>query len=181
MKVSRWAIGLLIVAAVVFGAWLLIRPALEGPSGEPVQGAVPAGAQPAVVEHVHDGDTLFLEMDGRELKVRLIGVDAPELEGVAGAATAQCWALEARQELRDLLPDGTEVWALADREELDRFGRSLFYLFTADGGFVNRQLVIAGAAEAVRIGQNDRFWDDLKDAELDARTAGAGMWNACPG
>ena len=61
------------------------------------------------VDYVHDGDTLFLtDQRGTELKARLIGVDTPELG-------TDCYADEARDYLRGLLPEGTEVWADARR------------------------------------------------------------------
>lgn len=170
--VSRWAIILLVIGAGIAAVWLLTR-------GTPPDGALPDGTREATVAYVHDGDTLFLDTPQGEVKVRLIGIDAPELSDVNGAESAECWAAEATAELRRLLPEGTTVHTLTDREEFDRYGRSLLYLFTADGTMINRSLVLAGAAEAVRIGQNDRYWPQLRAAEADARTAGAGLWGFC--
>lgn len=165
-----WLIIALVVVAGVVGAWMLGRPAVP-PT------AIPEGAAQATVAYVHDGDTLFLNAPGGEQKVRLIGIDSPEL---ADDDTEQeCYGPEATAELRTLLPEGTTVWALHDVETRDQYGRELLYLFTADGTFVNRAMVLAGAAEAIRVGENDRYWPELQDAELDARTAGAGMWGSC--
>ncbi len=71
------------------------------------------------------------------------------------------------------------VFTEADREAFDQYGRELLYLFKDDGTFVNRALVLAGAAEAIRVGQNDHYWPQLQEAQRDAETAGAGMWSAC--
>ncbi len=131
----------------------------------------------ATVSYVHDGDTLFLDAGAGDLKVRLIGIDSPEL---ADDDTAQeCYGPEAAAALRNLLPEGVSVWTVHDREAQDQYGRELLYVFTEDGTLVNRAMVLAGAAEAIRIGQNDHYWPQLQDAQRDAETAGAGMWAVC--
>lgn len=169
-RLTTVVVIVLLIAAVAVGAWFLNRPAAP-------EGTIPTGATEATVAYVHDGDTLFLDTPGGEVKVRLIGIDSPEL---ADDDTAQeCYGPEAAAELRRLLPEGTTVWALEDREPSDRYGRALLYLFTGDGVFVNRAMVLAGAAEAIRVGDNDRYWPELQDAERDARTAEVGMWLVC--
>ncbi len=133
----------------------------------------PADAASLRVDYVHDGDTLFLtDAAGAELKVRLIGVDTPELD-------TECFANEARDHLRALLPEGAQVWATHDDEPRDQYGRELLYLWTASGEFVNRQLVEEGFAEAVRIGANDAYWPQLSAAEEAARGSAVGLWGVC--
>ncbi|MBC7442666.1 MAG: hypothetical protein H7311_09130 [Ramlibacter sp.] len=43
------------------------------------------------------------------------------------------------------------MWVTADRVPTDRYGRSLFYLWTDDGRFVNYELAAAGAAESLML------------------------------
>lgn len=133
---------------------------------------IPHGAWQATVTFVHDGDTIYLDDE----KVRLIGIDTPEV-----GEHAECYGEEARELARDLLPEGATVWALADRDRFDRYGRELLYVFTAEGIFVNLELVELGSAEAIRVGGNDAYWPQLRDAERAARDAGLGMWAACEG
>lgn len=163
-------LALLLLVAMVAAVWFANRP------GAP-EGSIPEDAVAATVTYVHDGDTLYLDDGSGETKVRLIGIDAPEL---ADRDTAEeCFGPEATGILRMMLPEGAEVWTTHDVEAQDRFGRELLYLFTEDGTFVNRALVLAGAGEAIRVGPNDRYWPELQEAEADARTAGAGMWGVC--
>jgi micrococcal nuclease len=137
--------------------------------------AMPASATPATVNYVHDGDTLFLSVPSNDnLKVRLIGIDTPEV-----GDNLECYGDEATALLRSLLPEGTQVMVAPDRDPLDQYGRSLLYVFTSDGASVNLAMVASGAAEAVRIGQNDAYWSQLTDAESLARSSAAGMWGAC--
>ena len=92
---------------------------------------VPAGAFEMTVESVHDGDTLRARVaapnavvtDLESTRVRLIGLDTPEVSPVA-----ECWGGEATDSLRALLPPGSTVWAAADLEVRDQYGRHLLYL-----------------------------------------------------
>ena len=151
-----------------------------GPSGGVP--ARPADAAPMIVEHVHDGDTLFLRAAAANalvgstdfVKVRLIGIDTPEI-----GDAAECFGDEATLALRALAPDGSTVWITADREPADRFGRSLFYLWTDDGRFINYELIASGAAESLMIAPNDAYYPLLRATEDAATKAGSGMWGAC--
>jgi micrococcal nuclease len=78
-----------------------------------------------------------------------------------------------------LLPEGASVFTAADVEPLDQYGRSLLYVFTADGTSVNLEMVARGAAEAVRIGANDAYWQQLSTAQSIATESSAGLWGAC--
>ncbi len=133
--------------------------------------AVPSGAADAWIDYVHDGDTLFLT-DGR--KVRLLGIDTPEV-----GEHAECWGDVARERLRAVLPEGTHVRTVADVQPLDRFGRSLLFLFTDDGALVNLDLIRDGYAEAVVLEPNVLWSDELEAAEDAAQAEGLGIWSAC--
>lgn len=162
-----------IIAGMAFGGYLA-RPGGAGPGlpeGAVPEGAVPQDATVATVEYVHDGDTLFLT-DGT--KVRLLGIDTPEV-----GEHRECYGDEARELLRDLLPEGTRVQVLADVQPLDQYGRSLLFIYTDDGVNVNLELIERGAAEAVVLAPNVLFADELEAAEDRAQAAGLGMWGAC--
>jgi micrococcal nuclease len=152
------------------------------PRGAPANdhsGGIPVRAFAATVTYVHDGDTLFLEIANTELKVRLIGIDTPELASTQRPDASECYGEESRELLRDFLPEGTEVWAIGDREPEDRYGRSLLYVFLHDGTFVNLAMIELGAAHALEVGINDQFWPELRSAEAEASAAQLGMWARC--
>ncbi|WP_010205954.1 thermonuclease family protein [Salinibacterium sp. PAMC 21357] len=159
--------------------------AAESGSEEPASTAgagaagIPADAFGATVNYVHDGDTLYLDDGSTELKVRLIGIDTPELDSTQRPDAGECYGEEARELLRDFLPEGTHVWASEDREPEDHYGRSLLYVHLDDGTFVNLAMIELGAAEALKVGLNDRYWTELRSAEDDAATAKLGMWGRC--
>jgi micrococcal nuclease len=135
-------------------------------------GAPQAGGTTAVVEWVNDGDTLTLTNGA---KVRLVQVDAPELE-------TDCYGRPALQALIALTPKGTRVRLAGDPalDDRDRYGRLLRYVFVGDEN-VNVELVRRGAASPYFFG-NERgaYAAELLDAVDDARDAGRGYWGACP-
>ena len=79
---------------------------------------------PAFVYRVIDGDTLVLT-DGE--RVRLIGVDAPEMGFFGG--TYEAGATEATEFVRELLPQGTQVRLESVGADRDRFGRLRRYVW----------------------------------------------------
>ena len=130
-------------------------------------------ATAAVVEYVHDGDTLFLE-DGR--KVRLLGINTPEI-----GDDRECYGEEATAALRALLPEGTEVLVASDIEPLDQYGRSLLFVYTDGGLNVNLEMIAKGAATVEMYEPNVLLRDQLYAAERAARDAGLGLWGVCRG
>lgn len=151
------------------------------PSQQPVSASIPrpSGATLSHVAFVHDGDTLFLQPEGThsrddQIKVRLIGLDTPEI-GEYG----ECFGTQARDYLRGVLPKGTAVWTMPDREEFDKYGRSLLYLWTMDDRSVNLDLVEKGYATALNIAPSNSYWKQFDAAEDAAYKAGLGLWKAC--
>lgn len=179
-------LGLVVLALAFAGFYAISQPPPEnldaGADDSPTVASDlerPANATLSHVAFVHDGDTLYLQPDGTasrkdEITVRLIGVDTPELR-----PEVECFAIEARDRLRALLPEGASVWVASDRGPLDRYDRTLLYLWTENGDFVNLDLVESGYATAVRIPPNDAYWPQLQAAESSAREAGRGLWGSC--
>lgn len=164
-------VALLLAVAIGAGLWWATSGDAAPDATVTADGGIPPGASQAVIEYVHDGDTLFLE-DGR--KVRLLGVDTPEV-----GEHAECYGEEATALLRTLLPEGTRVSVVADIEPLDQYGRSLLFVYTDDATLVNLALLESGAAEAVVLEPNLLFAAELEDAEDRAQAAGLGLWGAC--
>lgn len=161
--------------AALLGVALLVSS--QTGSGRPDGSASEAASSPSplvAVLRVVDGDTLWV--DGPEERVRLIGIDAPEVDWHGGRA--ECYGDEAGRFMQDLLL-GKRVRLELDREERDRFGRTLAYVYLEDGRMVNVLLVRRGFAQVVLFPPNDRYEDRLVAAEAEARGAGHGLWRAC--
>ena len=148
----------------------------SGGTSTPLQPGSPAAVADGTgtVASITDGDTLRLEVDGVELRVRLLGIDTPEVY-----PDVECFGPEAEQALAALAQPGATLGFAYDRDPRDRYDRELMYLFTADGTFINYELVAQGYAEAVLVEPNDRYYDDLVTAERAAQDAGLGRWGQC--
>jgi micrococcal nuclease len=126
-----------------------------------------------------DGDTSWVapEDGSRDLDVRFIGVDTPEIDHGDGADCYgnEAWAFTSRA------LDGKLAWLTFDAECLDVYDRTLAYVITGEGdeGFFNRRLAREGYAEALSIEPNTTFAEDIERDVRDARQAGLGLWGAC--
>lgn len=84
--------------------------------------------------------------------------------------------------LRHAAPAGSVVNITFDRQELDLYGRSLRYLWTTDGTFINAELIRRGDARVMTIPPNDRYAARFVAAEAAARhDHHLGLWAACAG
>jgi micrococcal nuclease len=132
--------------------------------------------QAVIVAHVSDGDTLVVRpaAGGKETKVRLLGVDTPELHSRSHAG-ADYWAREAMRYTEARLDHKTVTLRLEATRTRDKYRRLLAYVYVGDADNFNLDLVRDGAAYADR-----RFPHSLKfqfeQAETEARKKGRGLW-----
>jgi len=95
----------------------------------------------AYVLKVFDGDSILVEMGGRQVEVRYVGIDAPEFDGATWSAAGRS------ADVNRSLVLYRQVTMIRDISEIDRYDRLLRYVFVGDV-FVNHELVRTGAAEA---------------------------------
>jgi micrococcal nuclease len=136
----------------------------SGLTDEPTGGGR-VGAE--VTKHT-DGDTLWLSGIG---KVRLIGIDTPEVYG-----SGECFGRRASTFVERTAPLGATVRYRLGVDERDRYGRALAYVWLADGRFLNRLLVARGYAQPLTVPPNVEFEDVFVRASHGAREAGRGLW-----
>lgn len=127
----------------------------------------------AVVNRVIDGDTIDVMLDGEKTRVRLLNIDTPEIG--RNGKPSECLAEEAKEYLEGRLPQGTEVTLEYDEEKTDKYGRTLAGVFLG-GDLVNADIAAEGLAVAKKIGANDKFYNEVKEAESGPRTKGAGVF-----
>ena len=114
-----------------------------------------------------DGDTLYVAGPAGELEVRIIGVNTPE--------SGECFSEEATDALAGLV-DGNDLVLVADRSDVDQFGRALRYVETTDGVDVGAELVADGFAIARRYPPDEAPADTYAALQRDAQAAGRGLW-----
>ena len=130
-----------------------------------------------VFNRIVDGDTFWVKnlRDGSELRVRLWGVDAPDM--------GKCYFDEATAILQKELTTKKVVY---DRQGYDGYGRILAKVYV-DGVNVEEILVATGAAIAYdaftvhdKLKPTTEYVQNLKKLEDKAKNDGLGMWSvAC--
>jgi micrococcal nuclease len=171
-------------ARAALAAVLVLSTALAGCSGESSSEPEPGAAMTlsGSVDRVIDGDTIVARVAGDRVRVRLLGVDAPET--AIGRGSAECFGVESAEAARDLLPRGARIALRTDPTQgrEDRFGRLLAEVTVAGRPrTVNEALVAGGSAKVFRGDGRGRLQPALRDAERRARRDGLGIWARCPG
>ncbi len=126
------------------------------------------------VVRVIDGDTIEVCcVFGDREKVRYIGVDTPEthhpMRGV------EPYGMEAAEANRKLV-DGKTVRLEFDVQQLDRYGRTLAYVYLEDGTFVNAWLVEHGYAMVMTVPPNVKHQELFLKLQREAREERRGLW-----
>lgn len=166
---------LTVLASVACGG---TSPAYDGKAGADGDPPPPGRAFEATVERVVDGDTFIARRGGRDLRVRLIGIDAPE--SVQPDAPVECFGPQAGRVLTRLLPSGAKVRAAYQRGgRRDRFGRELWDVWLPGGAFVQARLVRGGVAEARGYPPQADHAGLLDRLEVRARAKRVGLWGEC--
>ncbi|MDQ1106370.1 micrococcal nuclease [Nocardioides zeae] len=175
-------VGILLTLLVVGAIWFTGNRAEDDPrggpdsepGGEPGDGA----SSTAVVTAVVDGDTIRVVPAGsdEERRVRLLGLDAPEVRG-----TPECGGAEATDVLVDLLPVGTTVTLVGDptQDDVDRYDRLLRYVEGPDGTDVGERLVASGWVATYVFRDEFERLDRYAAAEDRAEAEGRGAWSGC--
>lgn len=124
-----------------------------------------------------DGDTITVELDGKEETVRLLGVDTPETKDPR--RSVQCFGHQASDYTKKLIT-GRPVRLVSDPLESDRdaYQRLLRYVYFEDGTTLNERLVYDGYAFAYERFPTEKL-ERLKELESDAREHKRGLWGGC--
>ncbi len=127
----------------------------------------------AQVRYVHDGDTLKL-IDNT--KVRLLGIDTPEL--ARKNKPAQAFALQAKYALQKLIQQNQQQVGLADgTEKFDKYNRRLAHLYLRNGDSIQARLLRQGLASAYTTPPNIRLSHCYQQTEAFARQQKLGIWS----
>jgi len=119
---------------------------------------------------VHDGDTVSVIINNTKEKIRLIGIDAPEI-------AQKPWGEKAKKYLEALL--SSSEWNVKlefDVDKRDKYGRLLAYIWTTDGKLINLLMVKSGYAMLFTFPPNVKYVTELKVAQREARDRGLGIW-----
>ncbi len=126
------------------------------------------------VVRVVDGDTIQVCCIGwKREKVRYIGINTPETKHPT--KEVEHFGEEA-SEANHKLVDGKTVRLEFDVQQLDKYGRTLAYVYLEDGMFVNAWLVEHGYAQVMTVPPNVKHQELFLKLQREAREGGRGLW-----
>ena len=121
---------------------------------------------------VVDGDTIIIKMNGKQERVRLIGVDTPETKHPK--KPVEDFGHEASV-FTTRLVEGKKVTLEYDQEKRDKYGRLLAYVYLEDGTFLNEEIIKQGYGFAYTK-YPFKYLDDFRGFEKEARDNKNGLW-----
>ncbi len=129
-----------------------------------------------LVTKVVDGDTFWVD-DGSEkgLKIRLIGVDAPESRRT-GRKEIGYYGKEAKEFLKSYILN-KKVRLEFDLDKYDKYQRVLAYAYLNDGTFLNAYLLKGGYAKVMTVPPNDKYSKYFLKLQQEARLKNRGLWS----
>lgn len=126
----------------------------------------------AHVTRVVDGDTVKVDMNGKEETVRMILVDTPET--VHPSKPVEPFGPEASQFTKETLLNKAVRLEL-DVAERDQYGRLLAYIWIGDRLF-NEMLLEKGLARVAVFPPNVKYVDEFRAVQAKAQEKGIGLW-----
>jgi len=168
--ISTAAIAAVLACALAAGC----GPATPGVSTTPL-------ALRARLTRVIDGDTIRVRLNGRDQRVRLLGLDAPELH--RPRTPIQCAARASARALAKLVHPGQPVTLTTDptQDRYDRYQRLLAYARTATSDLQLAQLREGWASLDTYHHRPLQRQRQLERAAQAARAEHRGVWRLCEG
>ncbi|GMA39849.1 thermonuclease family protein [Mobilicoccus caccae] len=167
-RVGRIGAGALAAGALVAGS------AVPGAEAIAPAASTAAGDVRTTVAYVVDGDTIHARIGGKVEKIRVIGVDTPEL------AKRQCYATQAKAATTQLVYRKTVVLR-ADRTQPNRdvHGRLLRHVILTDGTKLGQRLISNGFGRELTVGKPYIGQPTYRKDQARAKAKKRGLWKAC--
>lgn len=140
------------------------------------------------VTKIIDGDTFrCTEQNGKEISVRLTGIDTPELnyhpktaKHAARTGTDAVFLHEiaesAKKFAEKIIPPGKTVRLELDIDPRDGGGRTLAYVWLEDGRMLNEVIMSEGLALPLTIYPNVKYRERFYHAQTEAMRNSRGIW-----
>lgn len=132
---------------------------------------------------VLDGDTIHISYNGKDEKVRFIGLDTPETKDPR--KPIQCFGREATAKMTEFT-ENKKVRLEFDKTqgERDKYGRLLAFVYSEDNKNLAYEMIRQGYGNEYTYNSNPyKYQNEFKEAARKAREENKGLWaeNTCAG
>lgn len=171
-----WLLIAIICAVVTSrGAAEVPNPVVLVPDLEPAHIAASLPSDFFRVVKVVDGDTFDVDIRGTSTRIRLIGVDTPEV--VDPRKPVQCFGREASDKAKALLANQVvRLESDSTQGDKDKYGRILRYVFLTDGTSFNKMMIEEGYAHEYTYKTPYKYQTEFKAAQTEAQREARGLW-----
>lgn len=181
MNASRLlkTLSLILLTLALSAAGFALQPQKEAASASALAATTTPDVYPVV--KVIDGDTIDVLKEGVVTRLRIIGMDTPELHDPR--KPVQCFARAAADEAHRML-DGQYVRLEYQPDDIiDKYGRTLAYVFLLDGTNYEDYMIRSGYAHEYTYQKPYLYQDQFNEAEAEARDQKRGFWaeDTCAG
>ena len=140
-----------------------------------------------VAAQIVDGDTIKLEFDGKLTTIRLIGIDTFESRknnkayrqayenNISIEEVIQRGKL-AKTYIKEKLSKRSKNYLEYDEDFLDRYDRTLAYVWFSDDEMLNMDIICEGYAMPLTIKPNDKYAKAFTQCYEEAKAQGLGVW-----
>ncbi|UFJ39304.1 thermonuclease family protein [Brevibacillus humidisoli] len=174
INLVRWVIGIAVCITLIgcsSAAEYRSEAGSEATGGTETR---PAGLA-AIVTKVVDGDTIKVEINGKEETVRLLLIDTPETNHPR--LGQQPFGKEAKEFVTEILTDKTVELEQDVTNGPDKYGRLLYYVYV-DGEPVQEMLLQQGLARVAYVYvPNVKYVDKYRELQKQAQEAAVGIWS----
>lgn len=132
---------------------------------------------------VVDGDTIHISYNGKDEKVRFIGLDTPETKDPR--KPIQCFGREATAKMTEFA-ENKNIRLEFDKTqgERDKYGRLLAFVYSEDNKNLAYEMIRQGYGNEYTYNSNPyKYQNEFKEAARKAREENKGLWaeNTCAG
>lgn len=126
------------------------------------------------VVRIVDGDTVVANVDGKDVSIRIIGINSPE-----STNRTECFGIEASNKAKEFL---TGKWIQLERDESqserDKYNRLLRYVWFDNGTDFGRRMIEEGFANEYTYNTPYNKQAQYKETQTAAKERGRGLWSA---
>lgn len=132
------------------------------------------------LKYVVDGDTLIVDINGIEEKVRLIGIDTPESVHSDDTKNTE-WGIYASDNTKAILSGFDTLYLEYDTQIRDQYDRILAYVWLSDdtsniNNMLNAVILSDGYAMDKIYAPNEKYAETFRKLREEAANNGIGLW-----